>query len=412
MLNSPPPELWLEILHHLPLTDLQAIYAVSTLFHDIVQSRLFQDVKLHLGPDKPAMGELRERLAFLCTPPVSFHVRKFTFFGRIRGFSHIYSSLSLDSANEWVVVILQAIPSFVNLRTLWLDSWTNPQIGFSRLGLETLTNLEELRIVGSSFNSSQTPPISKIRVKRLYLQFSHFLDYSAGKSRSFLPVMNPHTLSLLDLTFDSNVHTRWLVDGDPVFANLRQLNLTCSAVSCVQLHQISARFPSVRRLVVDAFLLGTPTSAVVTQIDTFCGPCSFLPLVLPGTGCSELVITDSTPAYLAETLAVAGRTPSVTSLALSFSLHQIATWTSPREVFSLLPNVSELRLRITGSEKVPDNVTHQTYPGILARILSTARDLQSVEITGALPPFISTPHKLEDSLRGALPHLRDIRVCG
>ncbi|KAJ7728885.1 hypothetical protein B0H16DRAFT_1587860 [Mycena metata] len=413
MLNSLPPELWLEILHHLPLTDLQAIYAVSTLFHDITQSRIFGDIKVHLGPDKPDMEKLRERLTFLCTPPVSLHVRKFTFHGRIRGSSHVQSSLSLDSSNEWIVAILEAIPSFVNLHTLWLDSWTNPQIGLSRLGLENLTNLEDLWIVGSSFDYSDIPPVTKIHVKRLYLQLSHSLHHYGGKARSFLPVMDPQTLSLLSLTFESKVHTRWLRDDLPVFANLHQLDLTCSAISCIQLHDICARFPSVRKLVVDAFLLDTPTSALAalaTQIDTFCGPCSFLPLVLPGTGCSELVVTDSTPAYLAETLATAGRTLSVTSLALSFSLHQTVTWMSPQAVFSLLPNVSELRLTIIGNYKISDN--DNAFSGILVRILGAVRDLRSIEIKGVLLSLISTRRKVEDSLREALPYVRDIRVFG
>ncbi|KAJ7154043.1 hypothetical protein C8R46DRAFT_1118532, partial [Mycena filopes] len=389
-MNSPPTELWLEIFHHLPLRDLWTIYAVSTSFHDIIRSRIFRDVKVELGPDRPDMEDLRERLAFFCAPPVASFVRKFTFHARIRTSAHVPSRLSLDSSNEWIVAILEALPFLVNLRTLQLDSWSNPEIDLARLGLEFCpAPLEYLLLYGCSFDSPETPIAAKIRVKCLCLGFANNWVSAANKPinirRSFLPMIDPQALSLLDLTFATNAHLQWLRDDLPpadaaAFPNLRQLHLTCSAISCTQLHLISVRFPAVRTLVIDAFLVDAPTMATRChwpELREYRGPSAFLSAVLAeATECSTLAIKNGTPMHLAQDMAVVGHALSVTSLGLSFSLQQLADWSSPHDLLTLLPNVTELRLRSPYRE--------DTVAGLqsLQRIVAAANSLRSLVLEG------------------------------
>jgi hypothetical protein len=240
----------------------------------------------------------------------------------------------------------------VNLKSLHIYFWSkDTHADLSRLGLETLENLDELAITGCSFHSRNNP-VAKIRVNRLSLRFCNFTHHSKGLPglrRSFLPVIDPQALRQLTLHFDSSIFTEWLEDDaspPTAFPNLRELRLTGS-VSRAQLDKIFARFPSIRRFSIES-LKDTATPLAV-ELNAFTGPCTLLPLVLPHTGCSELTL-DISGLYrggnLAHYLAAAGRAPSVTSLNLTLSSARLGAWEAPYDAFSLIPNVTELRLII------------------------------------------------------------------
>ncbi|KAJ6534970.1 hypothetical protein B0H19DRAFT_1184553 [Mycena capillaripes] len=408
-----PNEIWTEVFRHIPRPHLRTVHSVSTLFHDISQPLLFQRLELGLEPARPSVEDLNERLIFLSSPMIAPCVRRFTIYTRDWPEGMPPWLFSLDSPHPRIIAALRTVPSFINLRSLTLHIWTNARADLSRLGLETLHNLDELLMLGCSYYSPQTQTAFKIRVRRLYLQFSSLSDHTVEYPRlrrSWLPMFDPEALRVLELGFHQ-VGTEWLTDdiAPPAeFPNLRVLCLACPSVSCTQLRPILARFPSVRKFVFDGQLLDTPTHPLHAQLEVFSGPCSFLPLVLPLAGCRELDIRHSAVAGLVHTFTTAGRAPSVTSLALTISLLQLFAWTEPRVVFDLLPNLETLHLRISASitASIRHDVTHTSYPQILSRLLSAPRALRRVIIRAEnLLPFTGSEGELRDILLIAVPNL-------
>ncbi|KAJ6566513.1 hypothetical protein B0H19DRAFT_1066808 [Mycena capillaripes] len=410
-----PPELWIEVFQYLRPISRRALHSVSSLLRDISRPFLFDEVYLELNEDEN-LKHFSDRLAFLSSSPIAPCVRKVQLSTR-DSFSE--TPFSLDCPNTSTVAALRAITCFVNLKSLRINFWSNgTHADLSRLGLEALENLDELAIIGCSFHSPNIPSAAKIRVKRLSLRFCHFTHHSRGLPglrRSFLPIIDPKALCLLALAFDPAVHAYWLMDDvSPPrdFPNLRELQLTGS-VSRTQLGQIFARFPAIRRFSIDS-LLGTPTPLVV-ELQAFTGPCALLPLVLPHTGCSELTLDLGGlfgGAKLADWLAAAGRSPSVTSLTLTLSSARLGAWKAPYDAFALIPNVTELRLIIWFEhvDDFRDTVTRETYPEILARVLCAPPYLEHVIIEGSETlPFTVPERESEDYLRSAVPTLRGIR---
>ncbi|KAJ7213628.1 hypothetical protein GGX14DRAFT_80940, partial [Mycena pura] len=412
-----PTELWIAIFYYLRPSSLRAVHCVSSALRDVSSRFLFEDVHLELETLQGAgLKQFSERMALLSSPGIAPYIRRVQL---STGDNFGETPVSLDCRNKSIVVALRAIPFFVNLQSLRIYFLSKDNhADLSRLGLETLENLDELAITGCSFHSRNNAA-AKIRVNRLFLRFCNFTHHSkgfAGLRRSFLPAIDPQALRLLTLHFDSNIFADWLEDDaspPTAFPNLRELRLTGS-VSRKQLGKIFARFPSIRRFSIES-LKDTATPLAV-ELNAFTGPCTLLPLVLPQTGCSELTLAVS-DLYggngLAHYLAAAGRAPSVTSLNLTLSSARLGAWEAPYDAFSLIPNVAELRL-IIWFEHVEsyyrDTVTRETYPDILARVLRAPPRLQHVIIEGSETlPFMVSECELEAALRRAVPNLIGIR---
>ncbi|KAJ7251637.1 hypothetical protein C8J57DRAFT_1474463 [Mycena rebaudengoi] len=244
-----PTELWIAIFHYLRPSSLRAVHCVSSALRDISSRFLFED--LHLELEESLQGaslkQFSERMAFLSSPGIAPYARRVQL---STGDNFGETPVSLDCRNKSIVVALRAIPFFVNLQSLHIYFWSkDTHADLSRLGLETLENLDELAITGCSFHSRNNPA-AKIRVNRLSLRFCNFTHHSKGLPglrRSFLPVIDPQALRLLALHFDSSIFTDWLEDDaspPTAFPNLRELRLTGS-VSRAQLDKIFARFPSI-----------------------------------------------------------------------------------------------------------------------------------------------------------------------
>ncbi|KAJ7030278.1 hypothetical protein C8F04DRAFT_1113920, partial [Mycena alexandri] len=392
-----PTELWIAILHYLRPSSLRAVHCVSSALRDISSRFLFEDVHLELQEtlQGASLKRFSERMAFLSSPGIALHARRVQL---LTGENFGETPVSSDCRNKSIVVALRAIPFFVNLKSLHIYFWSkDTHADLSRLGLETLENLDELAITGCSFHSRNNPA-AKIRVNRLSLRFCNFTHHSKGLPglrRSFLPIIDPQALRLLTLHFDSGIFADWLEDDaspPTAFPNLRELRLTGS-VSRAQLDKIFARFPSIRRFSIDS-LKDTAT---------------------PPRCCSELTL-DVGDLYggdnLAHHLAAAGRAPSVTSLNLTLSSARLGAWEAPYDTFSLIPNIAELRLIIwfEHMNSYRDTVTRETYPDILARVLRAPPELQHVIIEGSETlPFTVSECELEDALRSAIPNLIGIR---
>ncbi|KAJ7202188.1 hypothetical protein C8J57DRAFT_1260387 [Mycena rebaudengoi] len=350
-----PTELWIAIFHYLRPSSLRAVHCVSSALRDISSRFLFED--LHLELEESLQGaslkQFSERMAFLSSPGIAPYARRVQL---STGDNFGETPVSLDCRNKSIVFALRAIPFFVNLQRLHIYFWSkDTHTDLSRLGLETLENLDELAITGCSFHSRNNPD-AKIRVNRLSLRFCNFTHHRKGLPRlrrSFLPVIDPQALRLLALHFDSSIFADWLEDDaspPTAFPNLLELRLTGS-VSHAQLDKIFARFPSIRRLSIES-LKDTATPLAV-KLNAF-------------TGCSELTL-DVSDLYgggnLAHYLAAAGRAPSVTSLNLNLSSVRLSAWEAPYDAFSLIPNVAELRLIIwfEHMDTYCDTVTREVF---------------------------------------------------
>ncbi|KAJ6605309.1 hypothetical protein DFH09DRAFT_1067586 [Mycena vulgaris] len=89
-----------------------------------------------------------------------------------------------------------------------IETASSARADLSRLGLETLHNLDELSMLGFSFYSPQTPGANNIRVRRLYLHFSGFSDHAIegpGLRCSFLLMFDSQALHILELGFHEAV---------------------------------------------------------------------------------------------------------------------------------------------------------------------------------------------------------------
>ncbi|KAJ6465011.1 hypothetical protein C8R45DRAFT_1219859 [Mycena sanguinolenta] len=441
-----PNELWFEIFKHLSRDALRSVHGVSSLFHAISHALFFRDFVL--DPDRHNLAtsaEFIQRLNMYSSAPIANHVRRLSVsfqFGRWfrRGGR---SSTSLNSPNYLLLPLLQAIPCFRNLRVLECSFRLNSEIHFASLGLQALPSLEELHIRGGKLYCPRDLTGSKIRVAHFFFTAIPEILLERRREgdtrRSFLSLLDPETLRSLTLspTYDCSP-AAWLAYDRDLFAtfrNLSSVNIGCDGPFLRQVHAFLVQLPALQHLTLTGshrrFTEFAPIpdgETLSSSLQSYIGPCEYIPTFLLGTSCTRLAINAyCTPDELRNALEDTSCTSVVTEISLRFSLAGACGWESPQELFALLPLLVALEIGISDfplddddsdvfeAAETFDPAALSNLPGILDAVLRAPPGLRHAEIewdlhsdtVRMLPDFEDLHH----SLARAAPKI-DVRFEG
>ncbi|KAK7063537.1 F-box domain-containing protein [Favolaschia claudopus] len=359
-----PNELWCEIFENLPREDLRQIHSVSSLFHDISHSIFFRD--FILDPDRLdlATDEVIERLALYTSASIATHVRKLKVsfkFGP--GFRSSSRNATAPISPSAVSPLLRSIQSFKNVRILECEFRFGSEVHFDDLGLQSLPNLTELRVVGARLYCPRTPTSSKIKVA--HFSFSAIPEIvpdergEADTRCSFLSALDPEALT--SLTMSPSLHCSpgaWLAnDSDlfPTFRNLQSVTIDCDGPFLRPVHAFLVQLPALQHLTLtgrfcrSTEFTPTPGCSLPRTLQSFTGPAEYIPLFLADTTCTRLAINACCrPDELYVTLL---GTPlcvsAVTDFEVHLSLAGVCTWKAPHQLFAAFPKLKTARIRIS-----------------------------------------------------------------
>ncbi|KAJ7919494.1 hypothetical protein B0H13DRAFT_1868584 [Mycena leptocephala] len=363
-----PIELWFEIFRNLPRSALRNVHAVSCLFHDISHPLFFRNFTLdpdrHYSPD-----EFAQRLDTYSSALIANHVRKLTvsfqfgrwFRARTRWGRFFTGS---NSPSPLVVPLLQSIPKFHNLRVLECLFRFDSEVHFADLGFQALPHLDELRIHGGALHCPRTPSptASDAKIRVTHFSFTAIpgirLERRRETPRSFLSMLDPETLCSLTLapSYDCSP-AAWLAYDADIFCTFRKLStvsIGCDGPFLRDVHAFLAALPALRNLMLSGAyrryteFAPAPGVCLSRGLESYTGPCEYIPVFLPGTACARLSINGCcTPQELCNVLEETPCTHAVTDLSLHFSLAGVCSWTDPRGLFALFPRLNTLRVRIS-----------------------------------------------------------------
>ncbi|KAJ7034282.1 hypothetical protein C8F04DRAFT_1395546 [Mycena alexandri] len=360
-----PTEMWFDIFRMLPVHALCSVHSVSFLFHDISHPLLFHD--FNLDPDQHNLSpeEFIERLDMYSAEPIASHVRKLSVsfqFGRwFRARSGGFIT-ALSSPTPLIAPLLQTILNFHNLRILECTFRFNSAVHFADLGLQDLPNLQDLRIHGGAPYCPYLIPAKKIGVTH----FSFTGIPSVGleprqNMRSFLSILYPETLSSLTLSpsYDCSP-ALWLAYDRDLFSTFRQLRtvtIGCDGPFLRPVHDFLVQLPALQDLIMSGeyrrcteFEPTDDGPSLPLGLQSYTGPCEYIPLFLSGTACTRLTINACyTPEDLARALETTSYTSAVTDLSLLLPFGPFCGWESPRSLFIHFPRLATLRLIISDS---------------------------------------------------------------
>ncbi|KAF7353578.1 F-box domain-containing protein [Mycena sanguinolenta] len=359
-----PNELWFEIFKHLSRDTLRSVHGVSSLFHAISHPLFFRDFVL--DPDRHD-HEFIQRLNMYSSAPIANHVRKLCVSFRFgRWFRRDGRSFtSPNSPNPLLVPLLQAIPCFQNLRILECSFRFNSEIHFANLGLQALPSLQELHIHGGKLYCPHNLTGSKIRVVHFFFTAIPEIILERrreGESRrSFLSILDPETLRSLTLSpsYDCSP-AAWLAYDRDLFAtfrNLSSVNIGCDGPFLREVHTFLVQLPALQHLTLTGshrrfreFAPSPDGETLSSGLQSYTGPCEYIPIFLRGTSCTRLAINACcTPDELRDALEDTSCTGAVRDISLRFSLAGACGWKSPQELFALLPLLISLELGISDS---------------------------------------------------------------
>ncbi|KAJ7246779.1 hypothetical protein B0H12DRAFT_753350 [Mycena haematopus] len=363
-----PNELWFEIFENLSRDALRSVHGVSSLFHDISHPLFFRD--LILDPDRhdvASSDEFIQRLNLYSSVPIANHVRRLSVsfqFGRwFRRGGRLFAALNSPDALH--APLLQTIPCFQNLRILECSFRFNSEVHFANLGLQALPFIQELHIHGGKLYCPSTPTASKIRVAHFTFTaipgiFLECRRENEVAPRSFLSILDPETLRSLTLSpsYDCSP-AAWLAYDRDLFATFRNLstvNIGCDGPFLRQVHAFLAQLPALQHLTIAGCFrrytefVPVPDEALSRGLQSYTGPCEYIPIFLTGTTCERIAINacctlDEVRRALEDTPC----TSAVTDLSLRLSLAGACTLTAPHELFALLPRLASLRIAISDS---------------------------------------------------------------
>ncbi|KAJ7779712.1 hypothetical protein B0H16DRAFT_1683044 [Mycena metata] len=432
---SLPTEIWFEIFRLLPLHALCSVHSVSSLFHDISHSLLFHDFTLDPDRHKLSPEEFIQRLGMYSAEPIASHVRKLSIsfqFGRwFRTRSGGFIN-GLSSPTPLIAPLLQTIPHFHNLRVLECTFRFNSEVHFADLGLQELPNLRDLRIHGGAPYCPYLIPAKKICVTHFSFTGIPSVRLEPGRAiRSFLSVLDPATLSSLTLSpsYDCSPAVWLAYDHDlfPTFRQLRTVTIGCDGPFLRPVHDFLAHLPTLQNLTLSGEyrrcteFAPTPDGPTLSPgLQSYTGPCEYIPLFLPGTACTRFALNACcTPADLARALgpAPALYTRAVTDLSLLLPLAPFCGWESPHVLFTHFPRLATLRLVISDapleddpdmcdSAETVDPEALVDLPDILAAVLRAPTELAHAvvewdlfcDVVGMLPALAD--------LRALVPQVR------
>ncbi|KAJ6559866.1 hypothetical protein B0H19DRAFT_1260550 [Mycena capillaripes] len=371
-----PNELWFEIFQNLPRDALCNVHAVSSLFHDISHPLFFRD--FNLDPDQHDPDEFIRRLDMYSSAPIAHFVRKLSIsfqFGRWFRTRGDRCLTALNSPNPLIVPLLHSIPKFQSLRILECIFRYDSEVHFANLGLQALPHLEELRMHGGALYCPRTSPPSPTATK---IRVAHFtftaipgirLDRRGETPRSFLSMLDPETLRSLTLSpsYDCSPGA-WLAYDRDIFATFRKLRtvtIGCDGPFLRQIHDFLVQLPALQELTLSGEFrrytefASPPEQTLATTLQSYTGPCEYIPVFLPGTACVRLAINACcTPEELRSTLEATPCTQAVTDLSLQFALTGVCAWTASQAhaLFALFPRLETLWLGISDAPLDDDDL--------------------------------------------------------
>ncbi|KAJ7731334.1 hypothetical protein DFH07DRAFT_781323 [Mycena maculata] len=375
---SLPPEIWLEVIGHLPDKCLLAVRLTSPLLRQVANPRVFS----HFHMNASAPGKHRpKRLAFW-SEEIAHHVRSAEI---------IFSS---SNSATFIDKVFSTVTRFAKLRSLAYEFDDRP-VELFHLRAHTFANLRELRIRGGILLSPAEPTSQKIAVESF--SWTKGSMWSTLTHRhAFLSMLEPSVLRSLEILDVRKSSVEHLLDVNPVadFNAVHTLSLQFHT-TFPRIHGYLARFPAVRDLRVHRFPYeqgNTPVSStpLCRHLQRYEGSSALLPTVFAGAGAAlaHLAPTFPTPAELLRTLREVPPPLSVTSLAISVLLHHVVEGATFVAVLALFPCLHYFKLTIKPKRWYDDYEddedgywhTRAVEPGIVAaRLVDMVEGLATLE---------------------------------
>ncbi|RDB19264.1 hypothetical protein Hypma_013510 [Hypsizygus marmoreus] len=113
-----PPELWLEIISILPMATILALTFTCRSLRGLAQPFIFQRISFRLSPEKTYMERLSQRLFFIRSPSIAYHIEEcsITIPRRTKGVN-----VTLERAIDTVFDAIVGFPNLVKLAFSGLD---------------------------------------------------------------------------------------------------------------------------------------------------------------------------------------------------------------------------------------------------------------------------------------------------
>ncbi|KAJ7445929.1 hypothetical protein FB451DRAFT_792983 [Mycena latifolia] len=362
MSSELPPEVWLQILRHLPRIALSVLSSVSPLFHALSVPLIFVQFQYHpsvyteiLQRGTRLQREL-DRLAFWSSDEIAPHVR--------RCFVAIHwAPVKLDAPNTLVDALFAAVSRFTNLRLLSCKFGLHP-VELLPLRVEGIALLDTLKIHGprlARYDDESTR--RKLRVKHFSYTDIPVPHPSPTRVSPFV-LLDPAALCSLELAAGRpGGLEHFLADRRAMAAchNLHTLRLAFVDTDFARIHACIAPFPAVRVLIVE--LKGACRTDVdlrttlAPQLERYHGPAALLPLVLPGATPAHVGLSRGSAGDVLGALRSARRPDWITSLSLGVALlADVLQGTTLREIFTHCPHLVHLTLAVSmdGRHCYPD----------------------------------------------------------
>ncbi|KAJ7096095.1 hypothetical protein C8R44DRAFT_989397 [Mycena epipterygia] len=352
-----PNELWLEMLKNVSEYDRSTVQNFSLTcrtFRGVSRPRLFADLRFTpyclsdhrvLLPSPTEVDRRLERLNFWCSAEIAPLVRYCDITAR-KSWEHRNSSewsFSTDSPYILLDALFERLLHFTGLQRLDASS-----VHFTQARVDTLCRLPILSELGVYWctvapGECIVPAPQALRVSDFCLVSDDKLEYG---DNYWIPLLHPDHLRALRAEFNPRT-----VQAIPSFTNVHRLSVTMDLPTPAQNLVILSKFPAVRvlelggkGLLTDALALRPreQASAVFPLLREYSGPYQPLPLFLPLTTLTHLIIPRCSPQdFITRVQGI--QDPNITLFYVEFNKFDNPTFNT---IMELLPRLTELLIRI------------------------------------------------------------------